>query len=48
MKIEISDKLLEGVADYLEENGYPAPETKDDWSEYIEDCIRVATDNINE
>lgn len=48
MKIEISSKLLEKVADYLEENGWDAPKTKDDWSEYIEDCIRTATDNIDE
>lgn len=48
MKIEISDTLLENVADYLEENGWDAPETKDEWSEYIEDCIRQSTDNLSE
>lgn len=48
MKIDISDKLLDAVSGYLEENGNYAPETKDDWSEYIEDCIRIATDNIQE
>jgi hypothetical protein len=48
MKIKISDKLIERVADYLEENGWDALETKEEWSEYIEDCIRIATDNINE
>lgn len=47
MKIEISNRLLEKVADYLEENGHDAPETKEEWSEYIEDCIRTATDNID-
>lgn len=47
MKIEISKRLLENVAGYLEENGYPPPETKEDWTEYIEDCIRTATDNID-
>lgn len=48
MKIEISDTLLENVADYLEENGWDAPETKDEWSEYIENCIRQSTDNLSE
>ena len=47
MKIEISNKLLKNVRDYLEENGHDAPETKEEWSEYIEDCIRTATDNID-
>jgi hypothetical protein len=47
MKINISKRLLEIVAGYLEENGQEAPETKDEWSEYIEDCIRTATDNID-
>jgi hypothetical protein len=47
MKIEISDRLLENVAEYLEENGNYPPETKDEWSEYIEDCIRQSTDNID-
>ena len=47
MKIEISKDLLEKVADYLEENGYESPETKEDWTEYIEDCIRQSTDNID-
>jgi hypothetical protein len=47
MKIEISDRLLENVAGYLEENGYPPPETKDEWSEYIEDCISRSTDNVD-
>jgi hypothetical protein len=47
MKIEISNKLLENVSDYLAENGYYPPETKDEWSEYIEDCIRQSTDNID-
>lgn len=46
MKIDISKKLLKKVADYLEENGWDAPETKDEWSEYIEDCISRSTDNI--
>jgi hypothetical protein len=47
MKIEISNQLLENVAGYLEENGYDAPETPEDWTEYIEDCIRQSTDNID-
>ena len=47
MKIEISDKLLEKVSGYLEENGHETPESKDEWYEYIEDCIRTATDNID-
>ena len=47
MKIEISKDLLEKVAGYLEENGHYAPETKEDWTEYIEDCIRQSTDNID-
>jgi hypothetical protein len=48
MKIEIDNELLENVAEYLEENGYDAPETKEEWSEYIEDCIRQSTDNLSE
>ena len=48
MKIEISDQLLENVAGYLEENGWDAPETPEEWSEYIEDCIRQSTDNLSE
>jgi hypothetical protein len=48
MKIEISDQLLENVAEYLEENGHYPPETKEEWSEYIEDCIRQSTDNLSE
>jgi hypothetical protein len=48
MKIEISKRLLKIVAGYLEENGHYPPETKEDWTEYIEDCIRTATDNIDE
>ena len=47
MKIEISDTLLQTVGAYLEENGWDVPETKDEWSEYIEDCIHTATDNID-
>ena len=47
MKIEISDELLENVTGYLEENGYYAPETKGEWSEYIEDCISQSTDNVD-
>jgi hypothetical protein len=47
MKIEICSNLLENVAGYLEENGWDVPETKEEWSEYIEDCIRQSTDNID-
>ena len=48
MRIEISDKMLETVASYLEDNGWDAPQTEYEWSEYIEDCIRQSTDNIEE
>jgi hypothetical protein len=47
MKIEICSNLLEKVSAYLEDNGHYPPETKDEWSEYIEDCIRQSTDNID-
>jgi hypothetical protein len=48
MKIEIDQDLIDTVSDYLSENGYDAPETPEEWSEYVEDCIRQSTDNLSE
>jgi hypothetical protein len=47
MKIEINNKLIKKVSDYLIENGWDAPETPEEWSEYVEDCIRQSTDNVD-
>ena len=47
MKIEINNKLIEKVSDYLIENGWDAPETPVEWAEYVEDCIRQSTDNVD-
>jgi len=48
MKIEIDNDLIERVSDYLSENGYDAPATPEEWTEYVEDCIRQSTDNLSE